>query len=79
VGCIPSKALLETSHKYEDAKHEFDTHGISASDVAIDIPKMMGRKDTIVNNLTSGVGMLFKANGVTSIHGTGKILGGKKS
>jgi dihydrolipoamide dehydrogenase len=78
VGCIPSKALLETSHKYEDAKHEFDTHGISASDVAIDIPKMMGRKDTIVNNLTSGVGMLFKANGVTSIHGTGKILGGKK-
>ncbi|KZY68875.1 MULTISPECIES: dihydrolipoyl dehydrogenase [unclassified Oleiphilus] len=78
VGCIPSKALLESSHKYEEAKHDFDIHGISADDVEIDVPKMMGRKETIVKNLTGGVGMLFKANGVTSIHGTAKVLAGKK-
>lgn len=78
VGCIPSKALLESSHKYEEAKHEFDIHGIKTADVAIDVPKMMDRKNTIVKNLTGGVGMLFKANGVTSIHGTARVLGGKK-
>lgn len=78
VGCIPSKALLETSHKYEEAKHGFDVHGISLDDLQIDVSKMMDRKNTIVKNLTSGVGMLFKANGVTSIHGTAKVLGGKK-
>jgi dihydrolipoamide dehydrogenase len=78
VGCIPSKALLESSHKYEEAKHDFEVHGIKASEVAIDVPQMMDRKNTIVRNLTGGVGMLFKANGVTSIHGTARVLGGKK-
>lgn len=78
VGCIPSKALLESSHKYEDAKHEFDVHGIKADGVDIDVEKMMERKSKIVKNLTGGVAMLFKANGVTSIHGTAKVLGGKK-
>lgn len=78
VGCIPSKALLESSHKYEEAKHEFDVHGISHKDLAIDVPAMIGRKDTIVKNLTGGIASLFKANGVTSIQGTGKLLAGKQ-
>ncbi len=78
VGCIPSKALLESSHKYEEALHSFEVHGISAENVAMDVPKMIGRKDGIVKNLTGGIASLFKANGVTSIHGTGKILAGKQ-
>ena len=78
VGCIPSKALLESSHKYEEAKHDFDVHGISLNDLKIDVPKMIERKDTIVKNLTGGISSLFKANGVTSIQGTGKLLAGKQ-
>jgi len=78
VGCIPSKALLESSHKYEEAKHDFGVHGISLDDLEIDVPTMIGRKDTIVKNLTGGIASLFKANGVTSIQGTGKLLAGKQ-
>lgn len=78
VGCIPSKALLESSHKFEEAKHEFDVHGIKVDDVEVDVPKMIERKESIVKNLTGGVAMLFKANGVTSIHGTGRLLANKQ-
>ncbi len=78
VGCIPSKALLESSHKYEEAKHDFDKHGISVGDVAMDVTKMMERKDTIVRNLTGGIASLFKANGVQSIFGVARLLGGKQ-
>lgn len=78
VGCIPSKALLDSSHKYEDAKENFDVHGISTSDVSMDVSKMLARKDTIVKNLTTGVAGLFKANGVTPFEGFGKLLAGKK-
>ncbi len=78
VGCIPSKALLDSSHRYHDAKHSFDLHGISTGAVKIDVEKMIERKAGIVNQLTMGVAGLFKANGVTSIHGTGKLLAGKK-
>ena len=78
VGCIPSKALLDTSHKYEEAKEKFSLHGISVGDVSIDIPDMLKRKDQIVKNLTTGVATLFKANGVTPFEGTGKVLAGKK-
>lgn len=78
VGCIPSKALLESSHKFEEAKHDFDLHGIKVDDLEIDVEKMMARKDGIVKNLTGGVSMLFKANGVNSIHGTAKLLGNKQ-
>lgn len=74
VGCIPSKALLESSHKLDEAKHDFDTHGIQVTDVGMDIAKMLARKDGIVKNLTSGIASLFKANGVTSIHGIGRLL-----
>jgi len=78
VGCIPSKALLDTSHKYEEAKHDFDMHGIGAGDVSIDVSKMLARKDQIVKNLTMGVAGLFKGNGVTALEGVGKVLAGKK-
>lgn len=78
VGCIPSKALLDSSHKYEEAKHGFDVHGISTGEVAMDVPAMIARKDKVVTQLTGGIAGLFKANGVTALEGTGKLLAGKK-
>ncbi|AWY01266.1 dihydrolipoyl dehydrogenase [Marinomonas primoryensis] len=78
VGCIPSKALLDSSQKYHDTKESYGVHGISVSDVAIDVDAMVDRKDKIVNQLTSGITGLFKANGVTSFEGFGKVLANKK-
>ncbi len=78
VGCIPSKALLDSSHKYHEAKADFDVHGIGTGDVSINVEAMIGRKDKIVGQLTSGVTGLFKHNGVTTIAGTGKVLAGTK-
>lgn len=77
-GCIPSKALLDTSHKFAEANHGFEVHGISASGIKIDVAKMMERKTKVVNQLTGGIGGLFKANKVTSIEGTGKLLKDRK-
>ncbi|TDR56252.1 dihydrolipoamide dehydrogenase [Halomonas ventosae] len=78
VGCIPSKALLEASHKFVEAKHDFADMGIEAGDVNMDVKKMMARKDKIVKNLTGGISGLFKANGVTAIEGTGKVVSSKQ-
>lgn len=78
VGCIPSKALLDSSHKYHDAHEAFKAHGISTGDVGIDVPTMIARKDKVVKQMAGGIGGLFKANGVTSIYGTGKLLAGRK-
>ena len=78
VGCIPSKALLDSSHKYHEAKHDLGIHGISADGVGMDVPGMLDRKNEIINQLTGGIAGLFKANGVTSLYGTGKLLAGKK-
>lgn len=78
VGCIPSKALLEISHKYEEASHGFADQGIVAGDVSIDIARMMERKTSIVDQLTGGIAGLFKANGVTSIFGHGKLLANRQ-
>ncbi len=78
VGCIPSKALLDTTHKYVEAAHDFDVHGISTKELSIDVAQMIARKDKIVSQLTGGIGQLFKANGVTAIEGAGKVLAGKK-
>ena len=75
VGCIPSKALLESSENYERAQHKFGEHGISVKDVAIDISKMMARKDKIVETFTGGIGLLFRKNKVTSLHGRGRFTG----
>ncbi len=74
VGCIPSKALLDTSHKYVEAQHDFSTHGIKVSKVGIDVPAMISRKDTVVKQLTQGVAGLFRANKVDGISGTGKVI-----
>jgi len=78
VGCIPSKALLDSSEKVEQASHEFEHHGIDVGNVSVDVPKMIARKDDIVSNLTKGIAGLFKANKVTSIHGHGKLLKDKQ-
>jgi len=78
VGCIPSKALLDSSHKYTEAQHDFATHGIGVEKVSFDLVKMMDRKDKIVTQLTGGIEQLFKANGVTWLQGHGKLLAGKK-
>jgi dihydrolipoamide dehydrogenase len=78
VGCIPSKALLDSTWKYHEAHEGFKVHGIEASSVTIDVPTMIGRKDQIVRNLTGGVAALFKANGVTSFEGHGKLLANKQ-
>lgn len=78
VGCIPSKALLEASHKYAEAKNDFATFGIQAKEISMDVSKMIERKDGIIKQLTGGIGMLLKGNGVTAFEGTGKLLAGKK-
>lgn len=78
VGCIPSKALLDSSHKYHDAKEEFKVHGIGINEVSMDVDAMIDRKDKIVDQLTGGISGLFKANGVTSYEGFGKLLSNKK-
>jgi len=78
VGCIPSKALLESSHQYEKLTHGLDNHGIKVTGVKIDVPAMIKNKDDVVGRLTGGIAGLFKANKVTSFHGRGKLLAGKK-
>lgn len=78
VGCIPSKALLDSTHKYVEAAHDFKLHGISVGELSFDVATMIARKDQIVSNLTGGIGGLFKANGVTAIEGAAKVLAGKK-
>ncbi|QEY58408.1 dihydrolipoyl dehydrogenase [Pseudomonas sp. C27(2019)] len=77
VGCMPSKSLLDSSWKFHEAQEGLAVHGIDVKDVAIDVPAMVGRKDTIVKNLIGGIAGLFKANGVTTIEGHGKLLANK--
>ena len=78
VGCIPSKALLDSSHKFAEARDHFAVHGISVGSTEIDVPAMLARKEKIVKQLTGGIAGLFKHNGVTAISGTGKVLAGAK-
>lgn len=73
VGCIPSKALLESSHLYEEAKHRFADHGLTVSGLQMDLSTMMKRKEKIVDTLTGGIDMLFKQRGVTAYRGRGKF------
>lgn len=74
VGCIPSKALLESSELYEKALTEFKEHGINAKSVTLDLKKMIQRKDHVVKQLTSGIGALFDANGITLLSGFAQLL-----
>jgi len=77
-GCIPSKAMLESSELYHRAEHEFKKHGIKAGGLALDIAQMQKRRAGIVRQLTGGIAGLFKANKVEGLVGHGKLLAGKK-
>lgn len=74
VGCIPSKALLESSEHYAAAKHDLSTHGVHVGDVKLDLKTMMTRKDQVVAQNNQGVAYLFKKNKITAVQGMGKIL-----
>ena len=74
VGCIPSKALLESSHLYHEAQHAMASHGVQLTSVALDLATMMERKNKIVTQLTSGISMLLKRNKIAPYHGRGKLV-----
>ena len=76
VGCIPSKALLESSENYEKAQHHLKVHGISATGVKFDLATMLARKDGIVSKMTGGIAGLFKKNKVTWLQGHGRLVEG---
>ena len=78
VGCIPSKALLDSSHRYAEAAGHLADHGIGMEGVSLDVAGMMARKDKIVSQLTGGVSGLLKANGVTVITGSAVLLAGRQ-
>jgi dihydrolipoamide dehydrogenase len=73
VGCIPSKALLQSSHHFDVATHEFAHHGIKAKGLGVDLKAMMGRKDKVVLDLTQGIEFLMKKNKVDYVKGAGRI------
>jgi dihydrolipoamide dehydrogenase len=75
VGCIPSKALLESSEKYAEAAHGLAVHGIRVGELGLDLAKMIARKDKIVKQLTGGVAMLFRKNKIATVHGLGSFTG----
>jgi dihydrolipoamide dehydrogenase len=75
VGCIPSKALLQSSEHFEHANHHFAEHGITARDVKIDVARMIARKDSVVKQNNDGILYLFKKNKVSFFHGRGSFVG----
>lgn len=75
VGCIPSKALLQSSERYEAALHHFGEHGIEIGSVKLDLKKMLARKDGVVAQTTKGIDFLFRKNKVTPVKGMGKLTG----
>jgi dihydrolipoamide dehydrogenase len=77
-GCIPSKALLESSELFQRAKDEFGTHGIKLGEISLDLAAMQKRRASIVKTMTNGILALFKANGVVGIQGHGTLLPGNK-
>ncbi|MBK6973315.1 MAG: dihydrolipoyl dehydrogenase [Sterolibacteriaceae bacterium] len=79
VGCIPSKALLQSSEYFDMASHHFLMHGIKADGVKMDVPSMVRRKENIVTQLTTGIRSLFKKNKVTLLAGRGSFTGSRKS
>lgn len=74
VGCIPSKALLDSSEHYHNAAHSFEDHGISLSNLKVDIKKMMARKDDVIAQNTAGITYLFKKNKIDSFQGVGSFV-----
>jgi dihydrolipoamide dehydrogenase len=77
-GCIPSKALLESSELFHRAGHEFKVHGIGVGELKLDLGAMQKRKTGIVKGMTGGIAALFKSNGVTGLQGHGRLLGARK-
>jgi len=78
VGCIPSKALLESSELYASARRDFEKHGISVGEVGLDLERMMARKRSIVKELTDGIGMLMKKNKIAVAKGRGVLVGERR-
>ena len=75
VGCIPSKALLESTHLFEEAQHGFAAHGVELDGVRLNLPKMLAQKDAVVSDLGAGVAFLFKKNGVEHVRGFARLSG----
>jgi dihydrolipoamide dehydrogenase len=73
VGCIPSKALLHSSEKFEEAQNHLAEHGVKVGKVELDLKTLMARKDKVVDDLTKGIGFLFKKNKITGITGSARI------
>ena len=78
VGCIPSKALLDSSHHYAFIRHEAAEHGIQVNEASMDVAKMLARKDKVVKTLTSGVAGLFTKHKIDWLQGHGRLLGGNQ-
>ena len=78
VGCIPSKALLDSSKQFYNIAHNLPVHGITVDGAKVDLTTFIGRKDKIVKQFTGGIGQLFKANKVTAFYGKGKLLKGNQ-
>jgi len=76
IGCIPSKAMLDSSKQFHNLTHSFKDHGISADNAKMDVGVMVGRKDKIVKQFTGGIAMLFKANKITAYYGFGQLQPG---
>src|SRR5438477_5280112 len=75
IGCIPSKALLESSELFVKARSHFSRHGIQVGDVGLDLKALLGRKDRVVKGLTDGVAFLLKKNRVTWVQGSARLAG----
>src|SRR5204863_7530237 len=76
VGCIPSKALLQSSENFEHAGHAFAEHGIDVKGLSVDVARMLARKDKVVRQNNDGILYLFKKNKVAFYHGLGSFAGG---
>lgn len=74
VGCIPSKALLDSSEHYYNAAHTFAEHGIKLDHLAVDLPQMIGRKQEVVDQTTKGIAFLMKKNKIDELHGIGSFI-----
>ena len=76
IGCIPSKALLQSSENFEHAGHGFAEHGIDVKGLSVDVPRMLVRKDKVVRQNNEGIAYLFKKNKIAFFHGVGSFAGG---
>src|SRR5215510_3166028 len=76
IGCIPSKALLQSSENYEHVGHAFREHGIDVKGLAVDVARMLARKDKVVRQNNDGIAYLFKKNKIASYQGMGSFAGG---